>query len=126
MFLIQQVYCFGQEMVQPCRMDSFGHSPILLSHPRLWGPVGFGAGTVLEAWWMVSTLGSQSFVYGCIIHGSLPRESSTAPSPTTGPFLQPVLCQIRPSASDRYGTCAWAGTPINIQKKERLEEFLHT
>lgn len=107
-------------------MDSFGHSPILLSHPRLWGSVGFGAGTVLEAWWMVSTLGSQSFVYGCIIHGSLPRESSTAPGPTTEPFLQPVLCQIRPSASDRYGTCAWAGTPINIQKKERLEEFLHT
>lgn len=108
-------------MVQPCGVDSFGYGAILLSDSRLRGPSGFGAGPVLEAWWMVSSLGSTGFVSGHCIYGTVPRQSSAAPGSTTRPLLWPVLCQICHSSSDCHGACAWTGSPFHTQKEKGLE-----
>lgn len=113
-------------MVQPSRVDSLGHRPVLLFDARLRGPSGFGAGPVLEAWRMVFAVGTKGFISGYFIHGIVPCKSPAAPSPTTRPLLLSVLCQICLSASDCHGVCTWTGSLFYTQKEEGLETILST
>lgn len=111
-------------MVQPRRVGSPGLCPVLLSDPRLRGPPGTGAGPVLEARRVAPAFGSQGFVSGHFVHGTVPRQSIAAAGPTTRTLLRAFLCQICHGASGCDGACARAGSPGHSQEEERLRAIV--
>lgn len=111
-------------MVQPSGVDSFGYGPVLLSDPRLRGPSGFGARSVLEARRIFSALGPTGFVSGHFLHGTVPRQPPAAPDPTTRPLLRAVLRQVHHSAAGRHGARPWTGSSFHKQKEEGLESVV--
>lgn len=119
-FRFVQVNLFGEEMVQPRRVDPFGHSPVLLLDPWLWGTCRLGVGPILEAGRLVPAVGGESVIFGCFVDGTLSREPPAAPRETTESVLWSVLCQICSRPSDRHGVCAGAGASADTQKEERL------